>query len=197
MNNMSAIGFPKVSAVAWQKFLESYHLEDSSGVYLSLPDFLGMQFTAPAPAPAPTINLLSSNLSYTMNPNPSMSYPDDGLELTNGLTTEHPEGWTIGWLNVNPVITFNLQTQHAYTSARIHASMQLRAGVSAPESISVEVSNDGVSWTTSKILTNISDTTGWIDMNNLTAIGQYIRFVVIRKNQWVMLNEIEFYGYTV
>jgi autotransporter-associated beta strand protein len=137
--------------------------------------------------------------SYSYPTSPSASYPDSGGELTDGTksVTVWPGsanvGPLVGWVNVNPSITFTFSSTVEITEIRVWAAdSDNSAGVGLPSAATITV--DGVSKTISISNPSGSGTTVSSSLANFYLKGNSITIELTAAYSWTMLSEVEFFG---
>jgi hypothetical protein len=124
-------------------------------------------------------------------------------DLTDGFTTN--ENWFnvensggtgpyVGWLFLNPTITFHFAGATAYTQINVHVDDSVDTGVYAPASITV---SDGNATSTFPV-TDLGGGAApfWVNLNvsGLGLSGNTV-FITLNRNQnWVFADEVQFQG---
>lgn len=145
------------------------------------------------------IQKISLNSPYTTSPSPHGSYSDtNGTQLTNGVVREELFSnieATVGWLNQTPSITITLDTSTYLSYFKFHAGGGGTGGINMPTSVNIEYSTDNVVYHQIGVGSSWSNTEQWVTINSkpLNA-GKYVKFT-FSPNSWIMLGELEIYGY--
>ncbi len=144
---------------------------------------------------------LAQGRHYSLRTLPSEYYPDLGkLLLTDGKRGKKEDlecgerlcapGW-VGFENSTPVITVDLE--QGYQLQKISASFldYPTKGVTPPAAVRLQTSFDGIHWTPRGSLKMREGSVFDIDKASFGA--RYVRLIV-ERNQWVFLDEIEIFG---
>jgi hypothetical protein len=158
-------------------------------------------------ATTPVQASLISVSSYQYNAAPSDSYPDSGIELTDGITDSLAWGVGLsiyysdvtnltGWLSTDPSITFNFANSQIVNAIKVFAAdSNGAAGVALPSSILVSTI-DGFSQHF-----NVDDPAGdgktvVLDLTGFSTSSRVFTLTMARSAQWTMLSEVQFFNDT-
>ena len=102
----------------------------------------------------------------------------------------------VGWVDSNPVLTFDLGALKHVDGVLIHANNQQSGGVSLFASASVSYSTDGVTWSQpTTAVTSDADradpTARFIDVGGAGS-GRYVRITLERQSEWVFVSDVRF-----
>ncbi|MCX7918217.1 MAG: DUF4855 domain-containing protein [bacterium] len=146
--------------------------------------------------------LLSIGKPYAYSPSPDANYPDISFTKLNDFRYLPDTTTTlrvVGFQNVNPVITFNLQSTQLVQKVYGHFLGGNYSGISFPASMKVEVSTDSTNWqhvgTTSVRPTESGNAiSGDMLVTFSPCYAKYVRITLTRNNTWVMIDEIQIYS---
>jgi len=142
----------------------------------------------------------SSGKSYTKDPQPSSSYPDDGdAELTDGLIDQATKGYDVGWQNVDPTIRIDLEESKSIAKVKIRYAVNTGDGVYAPNSVTIYGSENDSDWTELGTKSDFDSSGGnhWAEITGLSGSYRYVKFIFVRGGEWTMLSELEVYSKTL
>ncbi len=151
---------------------------------------------------------------YTLDPDPNyeaLARSDlNRTRLTDGEYAPPGSMWgfqtTVGWHDRNPLITIDLGSSQAISGVMFHTVSCGSAGVSWPNAIILEVSDDGEDWSTVgdmvEFTENITPAPEIVDQAvnhqfvtpELDVKGRYLRIHVMQTPPFVFSDEIEVYG---
>lgn len=151
-----------------------------------------------------TFNYWDKSYTGTGNTMQDGALLSNGLgDLSDGITTtlnwDHIEndagtGPYVGWLGIDPTITFHFTGVTAYQQIAVHLDDSDRGGVSAPASITV---SDGTTSMTFPV-TDPGDQQppflASLDVSGLGLSGDTVMVTLHRNNLWVFADEITFTG---
>ena len=155
------------------------------------------------PASVPDTRAFPIN-AYTSTPAPSVSYPDGGGELSNrtggglnGYTLTEWAGYPVELTNGVVRVTADLGASTSIRGVRALSLSMLNSGIYHPSGMTVETSNDGVSFTVAGSATtawpNTTDySVGWTEVG-MTRTARYVRCSFAHIS-WMFLSEIEVIG---
>jgi hypothetical protein len=113
----------------------------------------------PGAAPVRATYAWGTNLAkgkpYTLEGKQSDKNPDAGGDLTDGIIAPPEEYVSVKWMptnvifqtDVSPVATIDLGREETLSAVRVHAGQEPGFHLAFPDSIGVEVSSDGRTWT--------------------------------------------------
>ncbi|MBR5773472.1 MAG: phosphodiester glycosidase family protein, partial [Clostridia bacterium] len=117
--------------------------------------------------------------------------------LTDGVALETTSITKNRWLGLHSdgSVTFDLGGVYKVTKARIHMLNIASYGIH-PADVSISVSCDGKAFTEYEgtFTTQLEDGVYWSELDNIAAVGRYIKISFKRTGSWVFLNEVELYG---
>lgn len=143
---------------------------------------------------------LSLGSSYTVSPSPNGSYPDNGgTQLTNGLIRENlfssQYEATVGWLSSNPTITINLNKLAVLSYFKLYLGGGGAGDINIPTQITTSYSIDNSTYNSIGIGSSWSNAEQWVTINSNSLVAAKYGQATITANAWVMVGEIEIYGY--
>ena len=149
-----------------------------------------------------------ASYAYSTAPGGNPAYEDAALaKLKDGvigstLAGNIGSGERAGWNTVDPIITFDLGESYDLSSVLIDFDVSHAAGVHAPDSVTVEFSDNGATFGSPVASTNFNDfggsaSVGWnrrqsIDVTGRTA--RYVRLTFANTDAWTFLSEVRFSG---
>jgi hypothetical protein len=144
---------------------------------------------------------LSAGKSYTLSTTPSASYPDATRKLCDYLYLPdvNTSARVVGFQNANPSVTFDLVSSANVEKVYAHFAGGNYNTISFPANMSVDVSNNGSSWTGvgSTVLHATESGTlipGEMMLKFAPTNVRYVRVNFIRNTAWIWLDEITIYG---
>ena len=138
---------------------------------------------------------LARGLTYALQPDPSVNYPDTGGMLTDGSYASAGDmghGW-VGFDQGRPEIMFDLGEVSRID--RVEASFLLapEAGVSLPVSVQLLVSTNGERWSLGGRLAASADRPSVFGVDTSELHARYVR-ILIERNSWLFVDEIAVFG---
>ena len=117
--------------------------------------------------------------------------------LNDGVALETISITKNRWLGLHSdgSVTFDLGNSYKVNKIRVHMLNIASYGI-YPANLSISVSNDGKTFTEYKgtFKTQTEDGFYWCELDNIVAVGRYVKISFARTGSWVFLNEIELYG---
>jgi len=135
---------------------------------------------------------LAAQMDYTLSPGPSTSYPDSGKELTNGYyaASDPADSNWVGFDQDSPQITFAFSNLSRIDSVKIHFLNYTSWGINLPTSVETLVSLDNIDWVSKGVMAQ--DGSSFI--LNLTGTNATYLRLVITRNYWAFVDEVEVHG---
>jgi hypothetical protein len=146
--------------------------------------------------------------SYQADNSGNNLYPDicqcqlnDGIIRGDKISQTNVEG-SVGFVNINPEVTFDLTTIVSYDRVRVHVAGGVpQQSVAAPITVQVMGKNSASSaFVELAVQRNISDAEQWVDIQCRNA-SRYVKVVLHRRapaslgaQSWVIFGEIEILG---
>jgi len=127
-------------------------------------------------------------------------------DLTDGVTTtlnwinienDAGTGPYVGWLEIDPTITFHFSGVTAYQQINVHLDDSDVGGVSAPASITVSDGTTSMTFPVTDPGFQQPPFLASLDVSGLGLSGDTIMVTLHRNNLWVFADEISFVGTTV
>jgi len=134
---------------------------------------------------------------------PSETKLTDAVIGSTGASPWGSDEW-VGWQTVDPIVTFDLNETQRLDTLLVDYLVSQRVGIRAPDSVTVEFSQDGVDFTSIASIVSTAfndfdptpaDFTGWnrrivVDLDDTQA--QYVRLTFANDETWTFLGEVQF-----